>query len=118
MATIIADVGENQIAQIVMDDVSHVAVGTGTATAINTNTQLQTETKRISPTTRIRNANQLLVRTFFANGDLPTTAEEFGWFMNGTGTPDSGELLVRTNLQFVKGSQDLFITLQMDVDRA
>lgn len=117
MATILADVGENQIAQIVMDDVSHVAVGTGTTTAVNTDTKLQTETKRIAPSSRIRTTNQLLVRTFFANGDLPATAEEFGWFMNGTGTPDSGELLVRHNLQFVKGSQDLFITLQMDADR-
>ncbi len=117
MATVLADVGENQIAQVVMDDVSHVGVGTGTNAAVTTDTQLQTETARIAPSNRIRTANQLLVRTFLLNSDLPTTAEEFGWFMNGSGTPDSGELLVRTNLQFVKGSQDLFITLQMDADR-
>ena len=114
---IIADVGINRSAQVVMDDVSHAAIGTGTGAESTADIKLTTESFRQAPTSQKRQANQMIIRTFIANADLPATTEEIGWFMNGTGTTDSGELLVRHLLTFVKGTSDLNITLQMTLNR-
>ncbi len=116
MATI-PDVGLNRAAQVILDDISHTAVGTGTTAEATNDTTLDTETDRLAPTSQRRQANQIIVRTFFSNANLPATTEEVGWFMNGSGAADSGELLVRALTTFVKGSQDLNVVLQLTVNR-
>jgi len=115
--SVVPNVGLNRAAQVVLNDVSHAAVGSGTGAEATTDTKLTTETNRLAPTSTNRQANQIIIRTFFANADLPTTVEELGWFMNGSGSADSGELLVRALSTFVKGSQDLNMVLQLTVDR-
>lgn len=117
MATV-PNAGLNRSAQVIMADVSHTAVGTGTTAESTTDTTLVTETNRLAPTMTRRQANQLVVRTFFANANLPATMEEVGWFMNGSGAADSGELLVRALVNFVKGTQDLNLTLQLTINRS
>jgi len=114
---VLPDVGLSRAAQVILDDISHVAVGTSTAVESTSDTKLTAETNRLAPTSTLRQANQLVVRTFFPNADLPATTEEMGWFMNGSGSADSGELLVRALNNFVKGSQDLNITLKFTVER-
>ena len=116
MATV-PDVGLNRSAQVILDDISHTAVGTGTTAEMTNDTTLDTETDRLAPTSQRRQGNQLIVRTFFSNANLPTTVEEVGWFMNGSGSVDSGELITRALTTFVKGSQDLNVVLQMKVNR-
>ena len=111
------DTGLNRVAQVIMDDISHTAVGTDTTSEATNDSQLGAETNRLAPTSSRRQGNQLIVRTFFSNSNLPTTVEEVGWFMNGSGTPDSGELLVRALSSFTKGSQDLNLVLQLTVVR-
>lgn len=115
--SVLPDVGLNRVAQAILNDVSHVAVGTGTAAESTSDTTLATETNRVAPTSSKRTENELIIRTFFSNSNLPATTEELGWFMNGSGAADSGELLVRALSTFVKGSQDLNIILRMTVDR-
>jgi|TARA_Y100000310_G_scaffold318377_1_gene372341 hypothetical protein len=117
MATIL-NVGLNRAGQVIMDDVSHTAVGSGTTAEAVTDTTLATETDRLAPTSSKRQSNLVIIRTFFANANLPSTTEEIGWFMNGSGAADSGELLVRALSTFVKGSQDLNVVLQLTIDRA
>lgn len=118
MAQALPNTGLARIAQTVLNDITHTAVGTGTTAPANTDTQLVTETKRLAPTTTLRQNNEIQVRTFFGNSDLPVTVQETGWFMNGTGTPDSGQLLVRATFTFTKGTQDLYLILKMKAERS
>jgi len=117
MAALIPNVGLNRAAQVILDDISHTAVGTGTTAESISDTKLVTETDRLAPTSTKRQSNQIIMRTFFSNANLPATVEEVGWFMNGSGAADSGELLVRSLLNFVKGSQDLNLVLQLTINR-
>lgn len=114
---VIPDVGLNRSAQVILDDISHTAVGSGTTAEATNDVALDTETNRLAPTSQRRQDNQLIVRTFFSNANLPATVEEVGWFMNGSGAADSGELLVRALTTFVKGSQDLNVVLNFTVTR-
>ncbi len=117
MAALVPDSGLARAAQVILDDISHFAVGTGTTAEATTDTTLDTETNRLAPTSSKRQENQLIVRTLFSNANLPATTEEMGVFMNGSGSVDTGELLVRSLLNFVKGSQDLNLVLQFTVNR-
>ena len=112
MATILNADGLGRAAQLVMADISHGAVGTGTATPTLTDTKLATETNRIATTKTIRDANILQHRTFFLNSQLPATVEEAAWFMNGSATIDSGDMLCRSTFTFVKGSQDMLLIFE------
>jgi len=114
---IVPDVGLNRVTQLILDNISHTVVGSGTTAEATNDTTLDTETNRLAPTSTRKVANQILVRTFFSNTNLPTTVEEVGWFMNGSGSVDSGELLVRALSSFTKGSQDLNIVLQLTIQR-
>ena len=115
--SIIPNRGLARAAQVILSDISHSAVGTGTTAESRTDTKLATETNRLAPTSTKRVENRITIRTFFANANLPGTTEELGWFLNGTGSTDSGELLTRALSTFVKGSQDLNIVLQLTVKR-
>jgi hypothetical protein len=117
MATIV-DEGLARVAQVILADISHNAVGTNNTGESTTDSQLGVETNRLAPTSTSRQQNQIIMRTFFANANLPSTVEETGWFMNGSGTANSGEMLIRSLLNFTKGSQDLNIVLQFTVDRS
>ena len=118
MAQAIAAKGLERIAQLVVDDITHAAVGTGTTTPSSDDTQLEAETNRLATTKRVRQGSRFQQRTFFPNANLPTTVEEAGWFMNATGTPNSGDLLVRATFTFSKGTQDLLLILEGDVQAA
>ena len=112
MATILNQDGLGRAAQLIMDDISHGAVGTGVNAPVLTDTKLVTETNRIATTKTIRDANILQHRSFFLNSQLPTTVEEVGWFMNGSATVDSGDMLCRSTFKFVKASQDMLLIFE------
>ena len=117
MATIVPDVGLNRAAAVIGADVTHIAVGTSTTAPTSVSTTLVAESDRLAPSNRIYTANETQIRSFFPNANLPTTVEEVGAFMNGTGTPDSGEPVLLHNLTFTKGTQDLYLVIKLTVVR-
>ena len=108
---VLATVGLQRIAQLTIDDTAWVAVGTGTGAEAVANTTLTTETDRKVASQVIRDGAKFQIRCVFPNADLPSTTEEIGWFLNASGTANSGSLLVRVLHNFVKGSQDLLVIL-------
>tara|TARA_Y100000310_G_scaffold309289_1_gene353234 strand:+ start:980 stop:1342 length:363 start_codon:yes stop_codon:yes gene_type:complete len=108
--------GVERLAQVAMGDISHVAVGTGTTVPSGSDTQLVTETARKVATNTFRQGQKFQVRAFFTNAELPTTTEEVGVFMNGTGAADSGELLIRALLTFTKASSDLALIFELELE--
>ena len=114
---IIPNIGLNSVAESILSNVSHVAVGSNTVAETVNDVALGTETNRLAPTATKQVSNQIIVRAFFANANLPTTVEELGLFMNGSGRADSGELLMRALSSFTKGRQDLNVVIQLTVKR-
>ena len=105
--------GLGRAAQVIMADISHGAVGTGTTDPTLLDSQLGTETDRVATTKTIRDGNILQHRSFFLNGELPTpNVEEVGWFMNGSGAANSGEMLCRATLTFITSGQDMLLIFE------
>jgi hypothetical protein len=74
---------------------NYCAVGTGTAAASEANTQLGTETFRKLTSTGVNSSNIIIIETFFEPGEATATLEEYGYFINGNGSANSGQLLNR-----------------------
>lgn len=113
---VLATKGLERIAAIIGDDISHNAIGTGTTTPTAADIKLVTETQRNSITLDLEAGKSVQSRTFFTNAELPATMEEVGWFMNGTATVDSGELLTRALINFVKADGDLLIIQNLEFE--
>ena len=75
---VIINEGLNRMAQVLLDDMDYVGVGTGTNAPAAGDTQLQTETNRQLVTKGFRNGNVANSRHLFQNSNLPTTTEEIG----------------------------------------
>ena len=105
--------GLNRLAKLLVDDGTHLAVGTGTGTAVVGNTQLGEETHRVAVAQGINQGDTVQFRAVFSNSNLPTTVEEVGLFLNGTGSPNAGDMLVRALEQFTKGSADLLLVFEI-----
>ena len=111
--SVLPSAGLDRAAQLVLDDISHAAVGTGTTTPATGDTKLVTETNRATPSKTVRQGAKIHHRTLFANNNLPATTEELGWFMNGTASADSGSIIARALSTFAKGDKDLVIILEI-----
>ncbi len=112
---ILPNVGLNKVAEEINDLITHAEVGTGTTTPAAGDIALDTATDRIATTTRIETANQFQNRVFFANGNLPATLKEVGFFMNGSGSLGTGQLLLHALVSFTKGNQDLQLIFEASV---
>ena len=110
--------GLERVAQITMDDITHLAVGTNANTPVVGDTQLIQETNRAAITQSFRQSTVFQVRVLFANANLPATTEEIGAFLNGSGSPNTGPILVRVLDQFTKGSADLLAVFEITVTPA
>lgn len=73
----------------------HLALGTGTTAPAATDTKLVTEGLRKAVSAKTRQANLVRLRTFFLASEANSTHYEFGIFLAGTATKDSGTLLNR-----------------------
>ncbi len=73
----------------------HLALGTGTMAPAATDTKLVTEGLRKAVSAKTRQANLVRLRTFFLASEANATWYEFGIFLAGTATKDSGTLLNR-----------------------
>ena len=105
------------MARAILNDISHIAVGSSDVAEEVSDTALGAETNRLAPAATKQISNQIVIRAFFANANLPPTVEELGLFMNGSGRADSGELLMRALSSFTKGRQDLNVVIQLTVKR-
>lgn len=117
MANVLTDSGLQRALVAVGNDITHVAVGDDNTVHVITNTTLGNETNRLAPTNRLYAGFEGQIRTFFPIASLPTTVEEIGAFLNGTGAADSGSPLVLANLTFTKGTQDLFLIVKVNIQR-
>ena len=111
--SVLPSAGLARAAQLILNDISHAAVGTGITTPAVGDVKLATETNRNTPSKTIRQGARLHHRTLFVNSNLPATTEELGWFMNGSGAADSGSIIAHALSTFVKGSKDLVIVLEL-----
>lgn len=96
--------------------VNYGAVGTGTSTPATSDTQLQTEVGRKTVNGRSRAANVTTLEFYFdpteANGNL----KEFGAFIDGTASANTGTLFDRVSIDVVKTSlNSLTISLVITV---
>jgi len=103
--------GLTRAATLLMNDCSHLAVGTGSNPAVVGDVQLQEETVRIAIAQFLQSGVAFQLRATFSNSALPTTMEEAGTFMNGSSSPNSGEAFTRALEQFSKGSSDLLLVM-------
>lgn len=99
--------------------ISHAALGTGTSTPAATDTQLQTETFRnTSPITTAEN-NILYADAVFESTEVAGTFKEFGFFIDGTGSANSGNLWNRVSVDWEKSLEDtLFVRCRFTVVNA
>lgn len=84
--------------------VNYCALGTSAAAPVVGNTQLGTETyrKALSPSTYANNIAYL--EEFISSTDTSGTFEEFGFFIDGTGVANSGQLLNRFTQSVTKSN--------------
>jgi len=73
----------------------HLALGTGTTSPAAGDTTLENEQLRKEVSAKTRQANLVRLRTFFLANEANDTWSEFGIFMAGTDTKDTGTLLNR-----------------------
>jgi hypothetical protein len=96
---VICNAGFNAVAKLLTGDVTYtgeinkMALGTGTTgSASATDTELETETYRNDTASGTDDENIAYVTAYFTEGEVNGTFTEFGNFIDGTGTADTGQL--------------------------
>lgn len=99
-------------------EVNYGAVGTDDTTVTDGDTELGAEIARKGIATRSRTGTTVLLRFFFGKTDFDDTAEEFGTFIDGTGSADSGEMFNRvlTGGWAKSDLEALTVTVQFDLN--
>lgn len=104
--------GLNRTAQLILEDISHQAIGTGTTAVAATDTALDTETERNATTKETRSGADLEIRTLFTNAELPATIEEVGLF----NAASNGDMFTRRLFEYAKvSSRDLLLIQNLRV---
>lgn len=73
--------------------VTHCAVGDVSTAPTTSDTQLGNETSRKAISDGNTNGAQTLLETFFGTSEAVDTHEEYGYYIDGTGSANSGELV-------------------------
>ena len=107
--------GLTRAATLLMNDITHLSVGTGAAAPTAADPQLGEETNRLAATNKFQTANQFQIRGMFINSNLPTTLQELGLHMNGSNSANAGEIIARVTDEIAKGSDDLLIVFDVTV---
>lgn len=100
--------------------VNYGALGSGTTAVMDTDTVLDTEVARKGTATRTRTGNSATLRFFYSKSDTDGTYEEFGTFIDGTASADSGQMFNRVLTGgWVKSDlESLTVTAQFDLNPA
>jgi len=75
--------------------VTHTALGTDNTAAVVGDTLLGTETFRKALSSGTDSSNVAFLETFFSAAEVNGTFEEYGMFIDGTGSVDTGQLFNR-----------------------
>lgn len=109
---LIVTVGRSVIAQRLSGTITYSltinygALGTGTTAPTNGDTQLETEVYRKAVGSATHEDNIAYVDMFFAAGDCNGTYKEFGYFIDGSGVADSGQLWNRVAVDWTKSATE------------
>lgn len=98
-------------------NITHGDIGTGTNAPADSDTQLQTAVARIAKATATISANVATIQFFFADVDLANgTYTEFGSFVDGTGSVNTGKIFNRAlfGTAYTKASGE-DTTIQLDI---
>lgn len=120
----IVAVGRQVFAQRLINDLTYTgvinygAVGTGSTAIADVDTVLDTEVKRKGVATRSRTGTSVSIRFFFSKSDVNGTFEEFGTFIDGTSSADTGQMFNRVLTGgWVKSALEaLTVTVQFDLN--
>lgn len=105
---LIATVGRAVFAQhLAQDDtytghITRGALGSSTTAPANSDTQLGAETIRKAPTAYSANSNKAFITFVFGASEAVGTHKEFGTFIDGTDTANSGVLFSHLSVDWVK----------------
>jgi hypothetical protein len=91
-------------------EITHGALGSGTTAPANSQTDLVAEITRVPTTSQTYVDNVAYLSFFFPAGSL-VAYEEFGNFIDGTSSPDTGEMFTRV---LMSGSKAATETLTID----
>jgi hypothetical protein len=100
-ANLIVTVGRSVLAQRLANTLTYTgvinygALGTGTNAAANGDTQLQTEVFRKTTASTSYTTNQAFIDFFYSKADTNGTYQEFGTFIDGSASANSGQLFTR-----------------------
>lgn len=98
--------------------INYGALGTGSAAVSDSDTVLDTEVKRKGIATRSRVGNTATLRFFYTKSDTNGTYEEFGTFIDGTASADTGQMFNRvlTGGWTKSALEALTVTVQFDLN--
>lgn len=96
------------------------ALGTSATAISDAQTTLVAEAKRKGIATRSRTNDSVSFRFFFSKADTSGTFQEFGTFIDGTSTVDTGQMFNRvlTGGWTKSSSESLTVTVQFDLNPA
>lgn len=99
-------------------EINYGALGTGSAAVSDSDTVLDTEVKRKGTATQIRTNDSVTVDFYYSKSDTNGTYEEFGTFIDGTSTVDTGQLYNRvlTGGWTKSALEAMTVSLQIDIN--
>lgn len=100
--------------------INYGALGTGSTAINDADTVLDTEVKRKGVAVYTRTTDSVTIRFFYSKADTNGTYNEFGTFIDGTSTVDTGQLFNRvlTGGWVKTSSESLTVTVQFDLNPA
>lgn len=118
--------GRSIFARLLVDDttytgeITHGALGTGSTAVSDADTVLDTEAVRKQIASRTRTDDSVVIDFYYSKSDGNGTYEEFGTFIDGTGTVDTGQLFNRvlTGGWTKSSSEALTVSIQFDINAA
>lgn len=116
---LVAKVGRAIVAQRLANDltnslvINYGALGTDTTAPTSNDTQLGAEVFRKSPLSQSNSDNVCNIGFFYTAGEVSGTFREFGTFIDGTASADTGVLFNKVAVNWVKSSSE---TLTVDVE--
>jgi hypothetical protein len=100
--------------------INYGALGSGSTAVSSANTQLATEVKRKLYGTRTQTGAQANLDFYYSKSDTNGTYNEFGTFIDGTATVNTGQLYNRvlTGGWTKSASESMTVSLQVDINDA
>jgi len=98
--------------------INYGALGSGSTAISDADIKLDTEVKRKAVATYARTTDSATIRFYYSKADTSGTYNEFGTFIDGTASADSGQMFNRvlTGGWTKSASESLTVTVQFDLN--